>query len=55
MKVSMHLGKKLSVRHNLRDYEEGKWNRDGHIKRNLSYKNAVTNERTSVFTGVLFT
>ena len=41
MKVSMHLGKKLSVRHNLRDYEEGKWNRDGHINRNLSYKNAV--------------
>lgn len=41
MKVSMHLGKKLSIRHNLRDYDEGKWNRDGHINRDLSYKNVV--------------
>lgn len=30
-KASLHLGKRYSQRHNRREYEQGKWNKDGHI------------------------
>lgn len=41
MKVSMHLGKKLSIRHNLRQFTQGEWNKDGHINAAMSHKNEI--------------
>ncbi len=41
MKVSMHLGKKYSIRHNIRDFDHSKWNTDGHIDQSRSRKNVV--------------
>ena len=31
-KASMHVGKKYSLKHNLREYDANKWNTDGHIQ-----------------------
>lgn len=41
MKCSMHIGKKFSKNHNLRNYEEGKWNKDNHIDRTKSDQNII--------------
>lgn len=39
-KVSLHIGAKYSVRHNLRQFGES-WNRDGHIYKELSCLNEI--------------
>lgn len=41
MKCTMHLGKKWSKRHNLRQYDKEKWNKDGHIDEYRSELNKV--------------
>lgn len=41
VKCSMHLGKKWSRQHNLRQYDKKKWNRDGHIDESRSGLNVV--------------
>lgn len=38
-KCSMHLGKKWSIKHNKRDYDKDKWNKDGHIDESRSHLN----------------
>lgn len=38
-KTSLHLGKKMSLRHNLRTYDEEKWNKDNHIHNERSHLN----------------
>lgn len=38
-KTSLHLGKKMSLRHNLRTYDEEKWNKDNHIDKERSHLN----------------
>lgn len=40
-KASMHVGKKYSLKHNLRDYDVNKWNTDGHIQSERSCLNKV--------------
>lgn len=40
-KVSMHIGRKWSSKHNLREYDVGKWNTDGHIETERSDLNKV--------------
>ena len=41
MKCTMHLGRKWSRRHNLRQYDKEKWNKDGHIDEYRSELNKV--------------
>ena len=41
MKCTMHLGKKWNRRHNLREYDREKWNRDGHIDESRGELNKV--------------
>lgn len=41
MKCTMHLGRKWSRRHNLRQYDKDKWNKDGHIDEDRSELNKV--------------
>lgn len=41
VKCSMHMGKRLSRAHNLRQYETEKWNKDGHIDSTRSPLNRV--------------
>ena len=38
-KASMHVGKKYSLKHNLREYDANKWNTDGHIQSDRSHLN----------------
>ena len=38
-KASMHVGKKYSLKHNLREYDATKWNTDGHIQSDRSHLN----------------
>lgn len=38
-KASLHLGKRYSQRHNRRDYQQGDWNKDGHVKAERSALN----------------
>lgn len=38
-KASLHLGKRYSQRHNRRDYQQGEWNKDGHVKAERSALN----------------
>ena len=40
-KCSMHYGKKMSLRHNLRDYDANIWNKDGHIDATRSAENVT--------------
>lgn len=40
-KCSLHLGKKLSLKHNKREYDNEKWNTDGHIDESRKNKNVV--------------
>lgn len=40
-KASMHNGKKYNLRHNTRDFDHGKWNKDGHINESRSCLNEV--------------
>lgn len=40
-KATMHNGKKYSLRHNVRDFDHGKWNKDGHINESRSALNEV--------------
>ena len=40
-KVSMHIGKTYSVKHNLREYDATKWNTDGHIQPERSALNQI--------------
>ncbi len=40
-KVSMHIGKAYSVKHNLREYDATKWNTDGHIQPERSALNQI--------------
>lgn len=40
-KISMHLGRKWNSKHNLREYDVGKWNTDGHIQTERSALNKV--------------
>ena len=40
-KCSLHLGKKLSLKHNKREYDKEKWNTDGHIDESRKNKNVV--------------
>lgn len=40
-KVSMHLGKKYNIKHNTRDFDRSKWNKDGHIDESRSHLNEV--------------
>lgn len=41
VKCSMHFGKRLSRAHNLRQYDDEKWNKDGHIDSTRSPLNRV--------------
>ena len=38
-KTSLHLGKTMSMKHNLRTYDEEKWNKDNHIDKERSHLN----------------
>ena len=38
-KASMHVGKKYSLKHNLREYDANKWNTDGHSQSDRSHLN----------------
>lgn len=38
-KASMHIGKKYSTRHNTREFDHEKWNKDGHINESRSCLN----------------
>lgn len=40
-KASMHIGKKYSTRHNTREFDHEKWNKDGHINESRSCLNEV--------------
>lgn len=40
-KSTLHIGKKYSLRHNVRDFDKGKWNTDGHIIESRSCLNEV--------------
>lgn len=40
-KASLHVGKRYSRRHNVRDYNAAKWNKDGHIDADHSSQNVV--------------
>lgn len=40
-KATMHNGKEYSLRHNVRDFDHGKWNKDGHINESRSCLNEV--------------
>lgn len=40
-KSTMHIGKKYSLRHNTRDFDHEKWNKDGHINESRSCLNEV--------------
>ncbi|MDD6098211.1 MAG: hypothetical protein PUB66_05735 [Oscillospiraceae bacterium] len=40
-KSTMHIGKKYSIRHNVRDFDSRKWNTDGHIIKSRSALNEV--------------
>lgn len=38
-KCSMHCGKKHSIKHNLREYDKDKWNKDNHISEDRTFLN----------------
>lgn len=40
-KATLHIGKKYSLRHNTRDFDHEKWNKDGHINESRSCLNEV--------------
>lgn len=40
-KVSMHVGKKYSIAHNVRDWGSKDWNKDGHIDKSRQHLNKV--------------
>lgn len=40
-KATMHIGKKYSLRHNVRDFDSRRWNTDGHINESRSCMNEV--------------
>lgn len=40
-KASLHVGKRYSRRHNVRDYNAAEWNKDGHIDADRSSQNVV--------------
>ena len=40
-KCSMHIGKKLNLKHNHRDFDREKWNKDEHINYDLTDKNTT--------------
>lgn len=40
-KASLHVGKRYSRRHNVRDYNAAEWNKDGHIDADRSTQNVV--------------
>lgn len=40
-KATMHIGKKYSLRHNVRDFDSKRWNTDGHINESRSCLNEV--------------
>lgn len=40
-KASMHIGKKYSTRHNTREFDHEKWNKDGHINESRSCLNEI--------------
>ncbi len=54
-KISFHVGKKLSQKHNLRDYDKDKWNIDKHIDDSRSHLNVVVkNENLEEFFDKIF-
>lgn len=54
-KISLHVGKKWSQRHNLRDYDKEKWNVDKHIDDSRSHLNVVVkNENLEDFFDKVF-
>ncbi len=54
-KISFHVGKKLSQKHNLRDYDKDKWNTDKHIDDSRSHLNVVVkNENLEEFFDKVF-
>lgn len=54
-KISFHVGKKWSQRHNLRDYDPDKWNTDKHIDDSRSHLNVVVkNESPEEFFDKIF-
>ncbi len=46
MKCSLHIGKKYSAIHNLREYDENKWNKDGHIDKTRSGSNEILEHKS---------
>lgn len=54
-KVSLHLGSRFNVRHNLRQYDKEKWNKDGHIdKERERYNEVLANIDVKQFFDKLF-
>lgn len=54
-KISFHVGKKYSQKHNLREYDKDKWNTDKHIDDSCSHLNVVVkNENLEEFFDKVF-
>lgn len=45
-KASLHVGKRYSRRHNVRDYNAAEWNKDGHIDADRSSQNVVLTDKS---------
>lgn len=45
-KASLHVGKRYSRRHNVRDYDAAEWNKDGHIDADRSTQNVVLADKS---------
>lgn len=45
-KASLHVGKRYSRRHNVRDYNAAEWNKDGHIDADRSTQNVVLTDKS---------